>query len=53
MNTAPAFSSYYDNAISFVEFSEKHENWPEEINRDGMTDIIDYYHRVKAWYYGL
>lgn len=50
MNTDPAFSPYYDNAISFVEFSEQHENWPEEIDRDGMTDIIDYCRRVKEWY---
>lgn len=50
MNTEPAFSSYYDNAINFVKFSQEHENWPDEINREGMTDIIDYYRRVKEWY---
>lgn len=50
MNTDPAFSGYYDNAVKFVNFSEQHENWPEKINRDGITDIIDYYDRVKAWY---
>ena len=50
MNTAPGFSSYYDNAIKFAVFSEKHQNWPEEIDRNNITDIIDYYERVKAWY---
>lgn len=50
MNTNPAFSGYYDNAIKFAAFSEKYQNWPEQIDRTNMTDIIDYYERVKAWY---
>lgn len=50
MNTNPACSGYYDNAIKFATFSEKHQNWPEQIDRTDMTDIIDYYERVKAWY---
>lgn len=50
MNTNPDFSSYYDNAIQFADYSECHANWSEEINRDGMTDIIDYYKRVEKWY---
>ena len=50
MNTNPMFSSYYDNAIKFASFSEKYQNWSVQINRDGMTDINDYYDRVKAWY---
>jgi len=50
MNTNPGFSSYYDNAIKFANFSEKHQNWAEDINRDGVTDILDYYERVKSWY---
>ena len=50
MNDNPKFSKYYDNAIKFAEFSEEHENWSNEIDREGMTDIIDYYKRVKKWY---
>ena len=50
MNTNPTFSCYYDNAIEFADFSERHEKWPENIDREGITDIIDYYDRVKAWY---
>ena len=50
MNTNLAFSKYYDNALKFVDFSEQHENWSEEINREGVTDIIDYYSQVEAWY---
>ena len=50
MNCNPEFASYYENAIRFVKFSEEHENWSEEIEREGMTDILDYYERVKRWY---
>lgn len=49
MNTVPAFSSYYDNAIKFADYSERYEDWAEKIDREGMTDIIDYYERVKSW----
>ncbi len=34
-------------------FSQAHENWPDEINREGVTDTVDYYERVKAWYCAL
>lgn len=50
MNTDAKFSKYYENAIKFVEFSERHENWSDEINRDGMGDIRDFYERAKKWY---
>lgn len=50
MNTDPAFSSYYNNAIKFANFSAQHQNWLEEIDRDGITGILDYYERVKFWY---
>ncbi len=50
MNDNPAFDGYYDNAIRFAAFSEKYANWSELINRDGMTDIIDFYKRVESWY---
>lgn len=50
MNTNPNFSKYYENAIKFVEFSEKHENWSDEISRDGMGDILDFYKRAIEWY---
>ncbi len=50
MNMDPGFSSYYDSAIEFANYSEKHKNWSEEVNYDGITDIIDYYKRVKVWY---
>lgn len=53
MNTTPAFTDYYDGAIRFAEFSKIHENWPGEIDRNGITDIVDYYDRVKAWYHAL
>jgi len=50
MNADPTFSSYYDNAIKFANFSEQHQDWPERINHDKVTDILDYYERVKTWY---
>ena len=50
MNTNPDFSEYYDNAISFFDFSNEHENWYEEINRDGISDIIDYYKNTEEWF---
>lgn len=50
MNTDPNFSKYYENAIEFVEFSEKHENWSDEINRDGLGDILDFHKRALEWY---
>ena len=49
MNTDTNFSLYYDNAIEFYEFSNKHEQWSNEINRDGIRDIVDYYEKVKEW----
>lgn len=51
MNNNPTFTKYYDNAVRFVQFSEEHENWSNEIDREGMTDIIDYYKRVEKWYW--
>ena len=42
MNNDSAFSSYYDNAIKFTDFSQQHENWPEKIDREGITDILGY-----------
>lgn len=51
MNKNPQFTRYYDNAIQFAKFSEEHESWSDEINREGMTDILDYYKRVKDWYW--
>ena len=53
MNLNPSFSSYYDNAIKFAEFSPAHENWPNEINREGMGDITAYYKRTTAWFRSL
>lgn len=50
MNTNPDFSEYYDNAINFFDFSNEHENWYEEINRDGISDIIDYYKKTEEWF---
>ena len=50
MNTNPDFSEYYDNAISLFNFSNGHENWYEEINRDGISDIIDYYKKTEEWF---
>lgn len=50
MNTEPDFSSYYDNAIKFFDFSAKHEKWSLELRRDKITDIINYYDRAIEWY---
>lgn len=50
MNKDSNFSSYYDNAIKFFEFSAKHENWSLELKRDEIKDITDYYDRAKEWY---
>lgn len=50
MNTNSSFSSYYDNAINFATFSEKYQNWSEQIDRTNIIDITDYYEHVKAWY---
>jgi len=50
MNTNTEFAKYYDNAINFFEFSENHKNWYNELNRDGVTSILDYYEKTKNWY---
>lgn len=50
MNTDQQFSYYYDNAIRFYDFSEKHKDWSSEIKREGIRDILDYYNRTKDWY---
>lgn len=50
MNSNPDFSSYYDNAVKFYRFSEKYKDWFNEINRDELEDITDYYECVKKWY---
>ena len=50
MNTNPSFSSYYENAIRFFEFSKQHEQWFHEIKLDGIHDILSYYDSVKEWY---
>lgn len=51
MNNNHKFSAYYDNAIKFFDFSDKHKNWPHEIDRDGIRDITDYYKKAEEWYY--
>ena len=50
MNIDPDYSEYYNNTIRFFDFSSEHTNWPEEINRDGIEDILDYYQKTKIWY---
>ena len=50
MNTDQRFTHYYDNALKFFEFSAKHENWYQEINRDGINNILDYYKKTDEWY---
>ena len=50
MNNNEQFSHYYTNAIEFSEFSEQHQNWSQEVNWDGITDIFDFYERTKQWY---
>lgn len=50
MNSDSNFSSYNDNAVKFYKFSELHKEWFNEINRDEIEDITDYYEKVKKWY---
>lgn len=50
MNQDSQYSVYYENAIKFANFSRTHEDWPEQINRENLSDILTYYERVKAWY---
>lgn len=50
MNQDSHYSTYYDNALKFFEFSAAHENWNLELDRNGVGDILDYYDRVKKWY---
>lgn len=50
MNSDSNFSSYYDNAVKFYKFSELHKEWFNEINREEIEDITDYYKSVKKWF---
>ncbi|MBQ8057542.1 MAG: hypothetical protein IJ275_04310 [Ruminococcus sp.] len=50
MNNNPHFSSYYDNAIKFFDFSANHKNWSNELDREAITDIKDYYVKANEWY---
>lgn len=50
INYDERFSKYYTNAIEFSEFSEQHQNWAQEVNWDGITDIFEFYERTKQWY---
>ena len=50
MNTNASFSKYYDNAIKFADFSNEHHDWYDEINRDGIQDILEYYNKTNEWY---
>ena len=49
MNTHPKLFKYYEKAVTFVEFSENHENCSNEINREDMGDIIDFYKSATEW----
>lgn len=49
MSSKPEFSSYYENAVRFIEFSREHENWSEEVNCEGLTDIEEYYKKAEDW----
>ncbi|MEE3333865.1 MAG: hypothetical protein VZR54_06255 [Ruminococcus sp.] len=50
MNHKEQFSYYYTNAIDFSKFSERHQNWSQEVNWEGITDIFDFYDRAKQWH---
>lgn len=50
MNKNANFSSYYDNALDLVDFSNNHPDWFDEIDREGILGILDYYEKTKAWY---
>ena len=50
MNRNPEFSEYYDNTIKIVEFSKAHEKWYEEIDRDRIMNISDYYKKTNEWF---
>jgi hypothetical protein len=49
MNQDKDFVKYYDNAIKFFKFSERHQDWPMQINKDGVKTINDYYNKIKQW----
>ena len=50
MNKNKNFSDYYDNALDFVDFSNKHQNWFNEIDRERISDMLSYYEKTKDWY---
>lgn len=50
MDKNKSFSGYYKNTIKYFEFSQKHANWSEEINREGVKEIFGYYRKTKEWY---
>lgn len=50
MNNDPAHSSYYENAVDFVRFSETHHDWASEIETENVTNIDEYYDAVKKWF---
>lgn len=53
MNTNSAFSSYYDKAKKFTNYSKQYEDWSERIDYEGGVDIIEYYNQVEKWYKSL
>jgi len=51
MNTNKEYSEYYDNTIKMFDFSVQHQNWANEIDRNGLKNISDYYKKTKKWYH--
>ena len=49
MNPGGEFSKYYDNAIEFYKFSEKHENWLSAVDKNDINSILDFYGKSKEW----
>ncbi|MCL2035029.1 MAG: hypothetical protein FWG94_09910 [Oscillospiraceae bacterium] len=45
----PNISKYYDNAIEFFQFSNGHENWLAEVDKDNIKSIIDFYDKTNSW----
>jgi len=49
MNTNKAFSSYYDNALNFYEFSNRHQKWYEKANVSKANSYDDFVEKANNW----
>ncbi len=51
MNTNDKFAFYYDNAIDYINFSNSNANWYNQLHRDNISNIIEYYREIERWYH--